>query len=108
MPKFDNLAQYILNKKYIRMKENSDLGIRIFYLKRKPILILDVIENKLCFYSNRPQTGQNTKTITEVAFEIEWTNCRYLKEYEWRGLKIEEQKVSVIEKLIDEFYFTTA
>lgn len=107
MPKFDSLTQYVLNKKYISMKENSDLGIRIFYLNRKPILILNTLENKLCFYNNKRQTLQNTKAIPEKAFEIQWTNCKYLKENEWQGLIIEDQTISFIEKFIDEFYFMT-
>ncbi|MNH28884.1 hypothetical protein D3C79_890830 [compost metagenome] len=105
MPKFDRLTQYFLNKKYINMKEYSDLGIRIFCFKSRPVLILDITENKLCFYNFKIRHLSNTDTVES---EIQWTSCKYLKENEWYGLNIDHQNDQLMEKLIDDFYSYTS
>lgn len=103
MTKFDSLIRNILNKKHMKMKAYSDLGVLIFYFKSKPILIIDIKGNKLCFYKINLLASSNIKTVTTAISTIQWTNCKYLKENEWYGFLIDEQDEQLITKLIDDF-----
>ena len=89
----------------MNVKDYWDLGMRIFHFKRKPVLILDTIEKKLCFNTIKPEaltTAQNIPTATD----IQWESCRYLSAKEWHGFLIDGQNEQFIKKLIDDFYFT--
>lgn len=96
---------YMHLKKHIRMNKFADLDMSIFYFKKRPFVVMDLLNEKIYFNESGLEWLRVEK---QLELSNQWIRSKYLPSKNWVGLALNNKNNGLVIKLIDEFYLATS